>query len=47
MLKSLPKKVTVTLKEGAVWTFLFNAAYPKAFFMPFVVAVAAAFFTFF
>ncbi len=47
MLKSLPIKVTATLKEGAVWTFLFNAAYPKAIFMPFVAAVAAAFFTFF
>ncbi len=46
MLKSLPIKVTVTLKEGAVWTFLFNAAYPKAIFMPFVAAAAAAFFTF-
>ncbi len=43
LLKSLPIKVTATLKEGVVRTFLFNAAYPKAIFMPFVAAVTAAF----
>ncbi len=43
LLKSLPQKVKVTLKEGTVWTFLFNAACPRDVFMKFVVVAAAVF----
>ncbi len=46
LLKSLPQKVIVTLTEGEVWTFIFNAAHSEGVLMPLVAAVVAAFVSF-